>query len=94
MSCPITITGDANINCNDVLACYCGFLRNDQNKERVSKCDISSYYAEDVTSDPEGDFHIVFKMKNGNIIVWKFFTAAERDTVLANIDNVLTTTDV
>lgn len=93
MSCPITISGSATINCTDGEMCYCGFLRNDQNKERVNKCDISWYYAEDVTADPR-PFQIVFMMKNGTQVRWTFLTAVERDTVLANIDNVLGVTDV
>lgn len=85
MGCDVNIMGPATVNCGD--SCVCGFLKNDENPQRINKCDVSVYEPVDVTDDPEGkNYQIRFTLKNGMVIIWKFFTAANRDTVLQNVD--------
>jgi len=86
MTCTIEINAAENVNCYSTSTCS-GFLVNPDNPERINKDEIRSYAPVDLIPD----YVIEFRMKDGTVIVWVFPTSAQRDVVLANIDNLMGT---
>jgi hypothetical protein len=64
-----------------------GFLKNEDNTQRIAKSSIQSYQPIDTLPN----YIIEFVLQNGMVVIWTFLTMTARDTALANVDAEMNT---